>query len=82
MSDTSTVSEVIARPVRTAVQMTPAAVITEIVDVFVYDMDERGYLAIFAGLTLLFSAIQNAVENRKGVGLLRRVPPNDVPPVG
>lgn len=81
MSTTGTVSEVVARPVRSAVQMAPAAVITEIVDVFIVDLDDRGYAAVFAGLTLLFSYMQTAVENYRGKGFLRRVPPTDVPAI-
>lgn len=77
MSNT-TVSEAVARPVRTAIQMTPAAVVTEVVDVFIVDMDERGYLAIFALLTLAFGYIQTAAENAKGRGWWLR----DVPPEG
>lgn len=76
-----TVSETVARPVRSAVQMAPAAVITEIVDVFFYDLDDRGYAAVFAGLTLLFSYAQTALENYRGKGFLRRVPPTDTPVV-
>lgn len=79
MSNT-TVSEAVARPARTAIQMTPAAVITECVDVFVYDMDERGYLALFALLTLLFGYAQTTIENAKGRGWwLRDVPTPPAP---
>lgn len=70
------VSDAVARPVRTAIQMTPAAVVTECIDVFITDLDERGYMAAFAALTLLFGYIQNARENAKGRGWwLRDVPP-------
>lgn len=82
MSETR-VSAAVARPARTAIQMTPAAVVTELVDVFVYDMDERGYTAVFAGLTLLFGWFQNFMENRRGEGWwLRTVPPRDEPVAG
>jgi len=75
---TKAVSEAIARPVRTGIQMAPAAVVTELLDVFVIDFDERGYAAVFAGLTLLFAGIQNAMENAKQRGWwLRTVPPTD-----
>ena len=74
------VSEGVARPARTAIQMTPAAIVTELVDIFVYNMDERGYLAVFAALTLLFGVIQNLAENASGKGWwLRQVPPAAVP---
>ena len=78
---TTTVNEAVARPVRTAVQMTPSAVITEFVDAFFYDMGDRQYVALFALLTLLFGFIQNVVENRSGKGFLRKVPPVVVPVV-
>lgn len=79
----SQVSDAVARPVRTGIQMAPAAVVTELVDVFVYNMDERGYAAVFAGLTLLFSWLQTLAENRKGKAWwLRQVPPVKVPAEG
>lgn len=78
---TTTVSEAVARPVRTAVQMAPSAVATELIDIFLYDMDERGYMAVFAALTLLFGWIQTAVENYNGKGFLRNVPPVTSPVV-
>lgn len=80
MSNT-TVSEVVARPVRSAVQMAPAAVITEFIDAFWFDMADKQYTALFALLTLLFAWGQTAYENYRGVGFLRRVPPKDVPAV-
>ena len=82
MSNTNTtVSDLVARPVRTAVQMTPAALITEAIDVFIVDMDERGYTVVFGLLTLVIGYIQVAVENYKGKAFLRRVPAPDVPVV-
>lgn len=78
----TTVSEPIGRTVRTAGQLAPAAVITELVDVFFVNLDERGYAAVLAGLTLVFTYVQNAVENSKGKGWwFRQVPPTDVPVV-
>lgn len=74
-----TVSEAVARPVRTAVQMAPSAVVTELIDVFVYDMDERGYAAVFGALTILFGWLQTARENAIGKGFLRAVPPVAAP---
>jgi hypothetical protein len=59
--------------------MTPAAIVTELVDIFVFDLDERGYLAVFAGLTLLLGWAQTLVENHYGKAFLRKVPPYDVP---
>lgn len=60
----------VAGPVRTAVQLVPSAVITEVVDVFIYDFDERQYAAFAALLLLGFSWIQNFIESRKGVSFL------------
>lgn len=80
---TTTVSEAVARPVRTAGQMVPSAVVTELLDIFVYDFDERGYAAVFAALTILFGWIQNAVENSRGQAFwLRSVPPFETPVEG
>lgn len=79
----ATVSQAVARPVRTGIQMAPAAVVTELVDVFIYDMDERGYAAVFAGLTLLFGWIQSGLENAQGRGWwFRDVPPTKAPVAG
>lgn len=82
-NQTGTVSEAVARPARTAIQMAPSAVVTELIDVFVFDMDERGYAAVFAGLTLLFSAIQNWRENSAGKAWwFRKVGPTTSPVEG
>lgn len=76
------VSDAVARPTRTAAQMTPAAVITELWDVFIYDMDDpRAYVAVFAGLTILFGWIQTLIENHYEIGFLRNVPPTESPVV-
>lgn len=76
-----TVTESVARPVRTAVQMTPAGIIVELVDSTFWDMNERQYASIFAGLTLVLGFIQAFVENRTGKAFLRNVPPTDAPVV-
>jgi hypothetical protein len=79
----SQVSEAVARPARTAIQMAPAGVVTELIDIFVYNLDERGYTAVFAALTLLFAWAQTARENARGEAWwLRTVPPTKVPPQG
>lgn len=64
----------IAGPVRTAVQMAPAAVITEFIDVFFYDFDERQYAVVGALLTLVLSFTQNLVEELKGRAFLKEHP--------
>lgn len=72
------VSEAIARPVRTAAQATPAWVLTELVDAWFYDMDERQFGAAVLALTLLFGWVQALLENKRGSGFfLRDVPPKD-----
>lgn len=79
MGDTNKkVSEAVARPVRTAVQAAPAWVITEFVDAWLFDMDERQFGVLVLLLTMLFAWIQAAIENAKGVGFLRSVPPTKV----
>lgn len=83
MSDTTRVSEAIARPARTAIQVVPSAAITEFWDAFVYDMNDRQYAALVVLLTLIFGYAQAAYENHKGKGLwLRSVPPTDQPAAG
>lgn len=54
--------QVVARPVRTAAQLTVAAAVTEATDAFLFDMDERQYAAALALLTILFGFIQNLIE--------------------
>lgn len=80
MSETR-ISEAVARPVRTAVQMAPAAVVTEFTDAWVYDMNQQQYAALFGLLTLLFGFIQTAYENYKGKAFLRNIPPQTTPVV-
>jgi hypothetical protein len=79
MSET-TVSEAVARPARTAIQVVPSAAITEFVDAFLYDMTDRQYAALVVVLTLAFGWAQAAIENARGKGLwLRDVPPKRAP---
>lgn len=61
----------VAGPARTAVQLAPAAVITELLDVFVTNFSDRQYAAVLAGLTLGISYVQNLVEEFKGSALFR-----------
>jgi hypothetical protein len=63
---------VVARPARTAVQGSAAFAVTELLDSFsILPMDERQYGAVLLILTIVFGAIQIAVENHIGKGLLR-----------
>lgn len=71
------ISEAKARAARTVVQMTPAAVIVELVDSTFWDMDERQYAAIFAALTLVFAWVQVLIENKTGYALFRKFSRND-----
>lgn len=75
------VNEVVARPVRTVVQGTPAWIITEVIDSFVYDMNDQQFGVLVLFLAMVFSAAQTAYENYKGKGFLRSVPPTNVPVV-
>jgi hypothetical protein len=75
------ISEVIARPVRTGIQLGAATVLTEFVDAFFTDLTDKQYGALVAFLTLLLSMVQAAVENSTGKALLRQIPPKEVPVV-
>lgn len=72
------VSEPKARLARTAGQATPAWIVTELIDVFAYDLDDRQYGVVCLALTALFSFLQTWYENRSGQALLR-APNIDVP---
>lgn len=78
---TNKVSEALARPVRTGLQGTPAWVITEGIDAWVYDMNDRQYGVLVLLLTMLVGWMQTAYENHVGKGLLRQVPPTEAPVV-
>lgn len=83
MTDTTRVSEALARPARTAIQAAPAAAITEFVDAFFYDMADKQYAALLVMLTLLFGWLQAAYENAQGKGLwFRKVGSTTAPVVG
>lgn len=74
------VSEVVARPTRTAFQLTPAGVLTAWFDSF-HHLTKDQFFWTAAGLTLVIGVIQTAVENAAGRGLLRQVPPTTAPVV-
>lgn len=67
----SKVSRAVAGPVRTAVQLVPSAIITEFVDAFFFNFDERQYTAFAGMLLLLFSWGQNLYESKSGKSFLR-----------
>lgn len=75
------VSEAVARPVRTAVQATPAWAITEGIDAFLWDMSDRQYGIAVILFTMLIGFVQNAIENGIGKAFLRDTRVTDVPAV-
>jgi len=73
------ISEAVARPVRTAGQGTVAWLVTEGIDSFLVDLDERQYGVAVGLLTVAFSFVQNVVENGWGKALLRDLPDEGAP---
>lgn len=78
---TKKVSEALARPVRTGLQGTPAWIITEGIDAWFYDMNDRQYGITVLFLTMAFGYVQAIVENYLGKGLLRNMTPTGTPVV-
>lgn len=78
---TSTVSEVVARPVRTGPQAVVAFAVVEFWDSFIQDLSEKQYGAAVGLLVILLAGLQALVENWRGKAFLRKVPPKDVPVV-
>lgn len=78
---TAYVSEAVARPVRTAVQATPAWIMTEAIDSFVYDMNDRQYGVLVLLITMLIGFIQTLIESKIGKAFLRRASVTEVPAV-
>lgn len=83
MADTNgKVSQVVARPIRTAVQGTPAYVIVYFLNVWhIPSMNPEQFGGSVLFLTLLFSLLQPLIENKIGKGFLRTVPSQSVAPV-
>ncbi len=78
----NTISTTVANPVRTGLQGGAAWGVTEFLDAFeIVAMDERQYGVTLVLLTMVFSALQNGIENYFGVGFLRKVPQADAPVV-
>lgn len=77
------VSDVVARPVRSAAQGSVAWIAVELVDSFFYNLDERQYGVLVAALTVVFGWVQVLVENKVGVGFFRKPepPPRQLEPV-
>lgn len=81
MSNVKTVPSAVARATRTGAQGSLAWAVTEGVDAFIYDMDDRQYGIAVVLLSFLFSFIQNTVENGIGKGIFR-LPTAETPIVG
>jgi hypothetical protein len=77
----TTVSDSVARPVRTGGQVLSSGVVTEFIDAFIYDMNDRQYLALAAVLVVVLSWAQVLVEDRLNKGLFRKVPQPEQPVV-
>lgn len=75
------VRDSVARPTRTALQLSAAAVVVEAVDAFGAGFDGRQYAAAVGLLALLLSFVQAVVEQRTGHAVLRNVPARPVPVV-
>ena len=80
MSDT-TVTDKVARPVRTGAQGSVGWVLTEFIDAFFWDMNDRQYGIAVILLTVVISWIQVLVENKSGKSFLRRIPECTTPVV-
>lgn len=66
------VREPVARAARTAMQATPAFIVTEFIDSFFLDLSEKQYGALVGLLTLVFAFLQTATENKFGYALFRK----------
>lgn len=75
----SYVSEKVARPARTIMQASPALAITEVIDAFAYDMNDRQYGALVMALTITFSWLNVVIEDYRGRALLREANETAVP---
>ena len=68
-----TVSQALARPLRTGPQGGLAWAVTEGFDAFIVDMNDRQYGILVVLLTMLFSFLQASLENGLGKAFLRRL---------
>lgn len=75
------VSDVVARPARTAGQLVTATAIVEFVDAVVYDMSDRAYMASIGLLVIVLAWLQVLIENFFGKAVLRKIPEPDAPVV-
>jgi hypothetical protein len=77
----NTVSQTVARPVRTGTQLGAAEVIVQFVEAFLKDLNEAQHVAALGMLTLILGIVQILVENRTGKAFMRTLPPVDAPVV-
>lgn len=75
-------SSAVTRPIRTALQATPALAVTEFVDAFLYDLSEPQYGALVGLLTVVIGWAQTLTENSIGRGILRDIPDQTDPVPG
>jgi len=75
----TTVSESVARPVRTVTQGVLAGAILEVVDTTMWNMPERTYAALLVLLTAGVGFVQVLLENHYQWAFLRKIPPVDPP---
>lgn len=81
MSNVTTVPSAVARTARTGIQAAPAWAVVEGIDAFFYDLNDRQFGIAVILLTMLFSFIQNTIENGIGKGLFR-LPTAETPVLG
>lgn len=67
-------SDKVALPLRTSIQLVVASAVVEFTDAVIVDMDDRAYQASVVLLTIVISVVQNAIEARKGKALLKTDP--------
>jgi len=75
------VSEGVARPVRTGVQGGTGLILAQFIDAWIYNMNDTQFGTLVAILTVVLSAAQTFVEDYTGKGILRAIPPKEVPVV-
>lgn len=58
-------NKAVTNPTRTAAQLIPAAVITEFIDAWIHDMNDKQYAALLGLLLLVCSVVHNGYEEYK-----------------
>lgn len=75
----STISQAVARPVRTGAQLSVAEVSIQVVEAFFYDLNEAQHIALLGALTIIYGVLQVLIENKAGKAVLRYIPPTEAP---